>query len=439
MRKLRKLLLLLWGTVFWLCSCSMGEEGASRETVSLTLVSFGGSRELTEQVNLFNETHEGYRIDMEIYEQDDIDKDDRLERLQREITAGRGPDLVNFGSRYASNYCLGYYTENLLNYLPEDWQSIYFSNILNSFLVNGGLYAVPIGFSLSTFAGRQDMLGDRESWSIQEMMRIYMEREEDVILYPGEKKLDVFGTILSNNMESFIEWEAGECSFDSEEFRDILAFSNTFPDALRITEDYSPKTLFAEGKTLLYPVSVSEIYDICSAGRILATDKVVYVGFPVSEGYGTVIQPSSLVLAISANSRHKDISWEFITQFLTSDYQSEKLNRCLPLRRDTMEHMLEEAGNIDYAVDGDGNEMPIVKSEIGFEGEESIAVYNLEEEEKKQLLRLIDTASLNDAIDHTLYTIVLEEAQSYFAGDKTLEEVVDMIQRRASLYVAERQ
>lgn len=187
MRKLRKLLLLLWGTVFWLCSCSMGEEGASRETVSLTLVSFGGSRELTEQVNLFNETHEGYRIDMEIYEQDDIDKDDRLERLQREITAGRGPDLVNFGSRYASNYCLGYYTENLLNYLPEDWQSIYFSNILNSFLVNGGLYAVPIGFSLSTFAGRQDMLGDRESWSIQEMMRIYMEREEDVILYPGEK------------------------------------------------------------------------------------------------------------------------------------------------------------------------------------------------------------------------------------------------------------
>lgn len=47
--------------------------------------------------------------------------------------------------------------------------------------------------------------------------------------------------------------------------------------------------------------------------------------------------------------------------------------------------------------------------------------------------------SESSAIDHTLYTIVLEEAQSYFAGDKTLEEVVDMIQRRASLYVAERQ
>ena len=437
MRKTGKLLL-LWGLVFLLCSCSLGEESASRETVSLTLVSFEKSRELTEQVNLFNETHEGYRIDIQIYEQDDADKDDRIERLQREIAAGRGPDLVNYGSHYASNYCLGYYTENLLNYLPEDWQSIYFSNILKSFYVNGGLYCLPIGFSLWTFAGRQDMLGNRERWSIQEMIRIYMEREEDVILYPGETKVDVFGRILSSNMESFIEWEEGECSFDSEEFRDILAFSNTFPDMLRITEDYSPKTLFAEGKTLLYPVSISGIYDICGTGRILATDEVAYVGFPVSEGYGTVIQPSPLVLAISANSRHKDISWEFIAQFLASDYQDEKLNRCLPLRRDTMEHMLEEAGNVDYTVDADGNEVPIVKSEILFEGEESIEVYRMEEEEKKQLLRLIDTASLNDAIDYTLYNIVLEEAQSYFAGDKTLDEVVDIIQRRASLYVAER-
>ncbi len=435
---MRKLLLLLCGTVLSLCSCSPGEESASRETVSLTLVSFEESRALTEQVNLFNETHEGYRIDVQIYEQDDVDKDDRIERLQREIAAGRGPDLINYGSRYASNYCLGHYTENLLNYLPEDWQFIYFSNILKSFFVDEGLYAIPVGFSLRTFAGRRDMLGNRERWSIQELIRIYMEREEDIILYPGEKKVDVFGTILSNNMESFIEWEKGECSFDSEEFRDILAFSNTFPDMLRITEDYSPKTLFAEGKTLLYPVYISGIYDICGAGRILATDEVVYVGFPVSEGYGTVIQPSSLVLAISANSRHKDISWEFISQFLASGYQDEKLNRCLPLRRDTMEHMLEEAGNMDYTVDADGNQIPIVKLKISFEGEESIEVYHMEEEEKKQLLRMIDTASLNDAIDYTLYNIVLEEAQSYFAGDKTLDEVVDTIQRRASLFVAER-
>jgi hypothetical protein len=96
------------------------------------------------------------------------------------------------------------------------------------------------------------------------------------------------------------------------------------------------------------------------------------------------------------------------------------------------------AGSMDYAVDEDGNEAPIVKAEILFDGEEPIEVYHMEEKEKEQLLRLIDTASLNDAIDYTLYYTLQEEAQSYFAGDKTLDEAVDVIQRRASLFVAER-
>ena len=431
-------LLLLCPLVFLLCSCGLWEEDASGETVFLTLVSFEGSRELAEQVKLFNETQEGYQIEMQIYEQEDGERDDRIERLQREIAAGRGPDLVNFGSHYASSYCLGRYTEDLLDYLPEDWESVYFSHILESFFLDGGLYAMPVGFSLSTFAGRRDMLGDRESWSIQEMMQVYGQREEGVILYPGETKGDVFWRILSNNMESFIDWERGECTFDSAEFRDLLVFSDSFPDRLQITEDYSPKTLFAEGKALLYPLHISEIYGICSAGRILATEEVAYVGFPVSQGYGTVIQPSALVLAIGAASGHKEAAWEFIAQFLAPGYQEERLNRCLPLRRDTLDGMLEKAGNMEYAVDGAGKETPVAKMEILFEGEESMEIYCMEEREKEQLLRLIETASLNDAIDYTLYYILQEEAQGYFAGDRTLEETVNRMQRRAVLYVTER-
>ena len=67
-----KKLLLLWGTILMLCSCSLGEESesASGEAISLTLVSFEESRELTEQVDMFNEAHEGYRIDIQIYGQD---------------------------------------------------------------------------------------------------------------------------------------------------------------------------------------------------------------------------------------------------------------------------------------------------------------------------------------------------------------------------------
>ena len=90
------------------------------------------------------------------------------------------------------------------------------------------------------------------------------------------------------------------------------------------------------------------------------------------------------------------------------------------------------------SVDGAGKETPVAKLEILFEGEESMEIYCMEEKEKEQLLRLIETASLNDAIDYTLYYILQEEAQGYFAGDRTLEETVHRMQRRAVLYVTER-
>ena len=51
--------------------------------------------------------------------------------------------------------------------------------------------------------------------------------------------------------------------------------------------------------------------------------------------------------------------------------------------------------------------------------------------------------NLYNAIDHLtgedseLLDIICEQAQPYFAGDKTLEETANLIQRRAQLYVNE--
>ena len=42
------------------------------------------------------------------------------------------------------------------------------------------------------------------------------------------------------------------------------------------------------------------------------------------------------------------------------------------------------------------------------------------------------------ANDRKLYHIIQEEADSYFCGDKTLEEVTEIIQRRTAIYVSEK-
>lgn len=50
---------------------------------------------------------------------------------------------------------------------------------------------------------------------------------------------------------------------------------------------------------------------------------------------------------------------------------------------------------------------------------------------------LVNSINKIDLCDSAIYDIVLEQAGPYFAGDKTLDETVDLIQRRVTLYVNE--
>lgn len=56
----------------------------------------------------------------------------------------------------------------------------------------------------------------------------------------------------------------------------------------------------------------------------------------------------------------------------------------------------------------DGEKQPVVKNQVRFEGD-----------------------------DHHLYRIIMDEVDSYFSGDKTLEEAAKIIQNKASIYVSE--
>ena len=53
------------------------------------------------------------------------------------------------------------------------------------------------------------------------------------------------------------------------------------------------------------------------------------------------------------------------------------------------------------------------------------------------LLGLIASVKVSDNVDYSLYNIVLEEVQGYFAGDRELEEVVKIIQGRVKIAMAE--
>lgn len=436
---MKKFFLLCVVLVLLLVGCKNDTED---EVTTLTLASFGDNSELSEQVELFNQNHTDYKIEIKQYQRSEHIEEDGIAQLQKEIISGKGPDIINFGMDYSVTDIMGEYTENLYPYITETAMENdvnYYSNILEAFSYKDGLYAMPVSFSLSTYAGRSAVVGENAYWTIEELMVCY-EREKEktngtLMLYPGETKKDVFGSIIVGSIGNYVDWENGTTRFTDDDFKKVMEFANQFPDTLAISEDFSPIQSFANGETLLYPVWIGDIYDICNAEMVLNED-ITYIGYPVRGNNGTVVQQGELMLAISAGSEYKDVAWEFLSQFLTTEYQ-QSMTSGLPINKEALERQLILAQTIEYEVDSDGKEVPIVKSRIGFEGEAPIEIYQITESQSNTLLQIIEKASLGAAYDRTLHSILLEEVQSYFNGDKTVDEVAEVMQGRAIAYIGE--
>ncbi len=430
-----KKLLLLIGLVLGLTACGNGEEPVNGVT-TLKLAMLQDNRQVREQVLLFNESHTDYQIEIVEYKRSYNPQEDGVAKLQREIISGEGPDIIDFGTSFTTSDIVGEYTENLLPYLEQESELELFDNILETFYYEDKLYVLPVSFRLSSYAGDKDVLEQRTKWNITEMMECYLKNADSRILYPGEMKGVVFGGILYGSSNYYIDWEKGSCRFDGEEFRQVLEFSNMFPDTLNIDMDYSVKQTIEDGETLLYHASISDIYDICNM-EFLFDGNETYIGYPVEGNSGTMAESCGCMLGISFSSKHKEVAWEFIAGFLQEDYQKQ-IDRGLPINKMALLGLLEENKEPEYELNEEGEEVPVVKGQLRFEGEDPVDFYYISQEQGNKLLELIEGVEFCNATNTQLHFILLEEANAYFAGDKTVEEAMEAMQSRATIFVSER-
>ena len=126
-------------------------------------------------------------------------------------------------------------------------------------------------------------------------------------------------------------------------------------------------------------------------------EKTIFIGYPIDKAAGkqsgNLIQPGQIVLGIGANSGYKEEAWEYIKMFFEEEYQS--------------------------TING---KFPVSRSEL-----------------EKRLIEIIQSADSTSATDWEMYNIALEEVAMFLSGDRSAEDTAEVIQRRLSMYVAEKQ
>lgn len=145
-------------------------------------------------------------------------------------------------------------------------------------------------------------------------------------------------------------------------------------------------------------------------------------------------------LAITEKCGDKESAWEFVRLFLTYDYQKNNgFYNGIPTRKDALEKLLEYAVATEAYTDEDGTTVEPIDIHYIYDGYD-VFVGPLKEEEVSMIHSIIDRVgkcTSNDNIKEGIDSIIAEEAESFFAGDRTAEEAAQLIQNRARIYVSE--
>ena len=416
------------------------------ETKTLRLACNYISQDLRRQVLDFNRANSGVRIEVVDYSQyaTEDDYSAGVTKLNTEIISGNVPDLFVADQLPIEQYGakgLLYDLYELIDSDEELSRDSFFPNILKAMESDGKLYSIAPTFGIVSLVGNADVVGEEMGWTLQEMMDVAKAHPEaQYLLDPYSTKSSMLQTMLALNLGEYVDWATGECSFNSQDFIDVLNFCNMFPEEYDYNNGNNESTpaLISSGRQLLTTYSANDfesfqMYEAMFGGHL------AFKGFPTSEGIGNVAVPNGSRLSISATCSDVDAAWSFVRSMLTEDYYNEDNYYVYgyPLNKAAFDKLEAKAMEKQYETDPEtGEQVEVSTGGWGWD-DFYIEVYAMSEEQAQQLDELIASVDRTYSYDQNIMDLVTEECADFFAGTKTAEQAASLIQDRVSIYVNE--
>lgn len=407
----------------------------------LTLGTLYDNQSMQAAVVAFNKASDKYRIRVKTYidanSWSETSYSDALSRLNNDIASGKNcPDIIDISTLNIKQLATKGVFEDLTPFLENSTllnKEDYLESVLEGFTYNGTLVTIPYSFCLQTLMGKTEDVGEKMGWTLEQMMN-FCEKHPGAQLIDYATKQTILFYCLLYNEEAFIDWEKGTCDFESDEFKQLLAFVNSFPDEYDWESDTrSTPEKIAAGDVLLNMAYINSYDEMQHNLAVFNQKPVTCIGFPDISGGSGCLMTVEDTYAISSKSKNKEGAWEFIESMLSKETGTRGFSRGLSTRKSEIAKQRKEALSEENGNSGGG----VV---IGGDGGFSYTYRNTTEEEADMLDRLIAVAKpANYNYNEELITIITEEAEGYYRGQKSVDDVTKVIQSRIKLFLDERQ
>lgn len=391
-----------------------------------------------------------------------ITRDDALKKLNTQIMAGEGPDLLLLDNMPIDSYIekgMLLDLSDCLNGMEEENRP--FENIMNSFKVEDKIYMVPCEMQLPIIVGREgDVSKAKDLESVAGMMEEIRENhpEKDILGICSEK-----GIMRLFSMLSEPSWKTSEGKIDKDVIEKFLQQTKRIYDAQMdgISEEYLEEYQMKQDSFLEYcgfRFDESDYIRSTSWIEILGEYQQVDFGavhwrsdltssfslskvkgfedvtlMPLNEGNQKIFLPKSLI-GINAASTQIDKA-EIMLKILFGKENQTSLFNGLPVNNIGIEEGTLTLSNV-YSLSEDG-----VYQSFGTSNGDGVYLslndYWFDEEQKQFIrdwVKEVDTPYVPDVV---LEDAVYSEGIRYMRGEQSLKEAVDAIEQNVSIYMSE--
>lgn len=411
-----------------------------------TIITLGGlwiDNDIRTAVINYNKKSEDTKVLINDFSWGISDYEQTISTVNNAIITGNIPDIMVVNNDLSfENYASKGLFEDLNPYFENDpklKKSDYMENVLDVCSMNGKLYGLCSNFYIQTAFAKKSVVGDIKNWTMDDYNKISAEFGDGKLDFGLLSKAEFVQLAMMYNSDQFVDWETGKVNLNSPEFMEVLKYTDKLPLEIDYESDevneYWEKydTVYREDRSLVYVSNIYNMRDYNYTEQGMFGEPVAIVGFPCSGDHGSAINTYSL-FCISSKSKNKDKAWEMIREFIDDDYQNKVATSSFPVKKSAQKVFKEVAMEKPFYMDGDKK---VFYDDSYYVGGEEVIIKPLTEAQCDELLAFASSITNKVGSYAGILDIINEEAQAYYNGAKSVEDVVKVIQNRVQIYVDE--
>lgn len=329
----------------------------------------------------------------------------------------------------------------------------FFPSVLSAVEKNGALLSTCAGMSFETVIGASSLVGEEAAWTYDEFLSAWSALGLGTDAFETYTTCeDVLASCLTLDWDSFIDYDAQTCRFDTEAFTKLLYFTGNFRrdfdfDRHVFSDADNSDLRIRRGKQMLMKTTLTSMRDVVLCGYEFP-EEITFIGYPTLGTAGSRMIVSTLDtgcnFSMSASSAQKEAAWSFLRTFFTEAYQERYWY--FPSCIHVFNRELSEAMETELLTDQWGN--PVINRQTGQQAIRSVTtvylsnyveinIYPLTETKAERFVTMVTKGAKSSVPDEEILRLVLENVSGFYAGTQSLEEAAAQVQHAVSSYLAE--